>query len=80
MKQLLIIALLFGLNCSAQTKQDSLLGYIFTEIDTKYPVFMMNNGVGDSIYALVDINTKIFFDLNDLQTFIYRKKHYASNL
>lgn len=80
MKQLLIIALLFGLNCSAQTKQDSLIGHIFTGDGAKFEVFMLNNGVGDSIYALVDINTKVFFDLNNLQTFIYRKKQYANNL
>jgi hypothetical protein len=80
MKQLLIIALLFGLNCSAQTKQDSLIGHIFIEDGTKFPVFLLNNGVGDSTYAVVDVNTKVFFDLNNLQTFIYRKKQYANNL
>jgi len=37
-------------------------------------------GEGDSTYAVVNVNTKVYFDVNNLKTFINRKKRHENNL
>ncbi len=77
MKRILIIAtVLLSYSCTAQT-QDSLIGHIFTSFNDKFPVYM---GEGDSTYAVVDFNTKVYFDVNNLKTFVNRKKKHENNL
>ena len=77
MKRLLIIAtVLLSYTCTAQT-QDSLIGHIFNSFNDKFPVYV---GEGDSTYTVVDINTRVYFDVSNLKTFVNRKKKHENNL
>ncbi len=74
-KILVIIIVLLSTTCKAQN-QDSLIGHIFNSLSEKFPVYMTYKT--DSTYALVDECTKVYFNLNRLETFAIRtreKKH-----